>query len=154
MEIQEVFPHGRAGKTCFVAAWKPVVSALFCRQLLCQVVHVPSIMLQGLAPFRIDSVHLSLSRIFTEVGTYKELWKTIECLLKGIVAALKVVVSVSQRGECVVVPSILFDELGVLIFSWVLFCALEKHVLQKVSNAHRVFGIKGWTNVYVDGCSS
>ena len=77
---------------------------------------MPTIMLQGLVEFRVNCLHLTFSSRFAETWADEKLGKAIQSLLKSWIRAVKVVVSIRQRGVSIVHSSIILHELRVFIF--------------------------------------
>ena len=80
--------------------------------------------------------------------------EAVEGLAEGLIGNLEVVVRVREGGECVVVASIVCDELSVLVLRRVLLGAHKEHVLQEVSHAVKRFGVQGGANVDVERCAT
>jgi len=60
-----------------------------------------------------------------------------------------VIVRVRQIGVGVVVATVVGDEFTVLVLTWILLRAHEKHVFEEVCHAEEGLGIKGSADMYI-----
>lgn len=129
MKIEERLPDFRLVETLLVTAVEAVVQTVFVRKLLSQVEEVPTIVLQGLVVLWIHRIDLSVSRSLAKARADEELAQPVQSLLKGVIRALEVVVSVRQRSKGVVVASIVLDKFCIFVLFGVFLGSLEEHVL-------------------------
>lgn len=63
------------------------------------------------------------------------------------------IIGIGQRGESVIVPSVILDKLRVFVFSRILFSALKEHVLQEMGTPVVLPWIECASYMDVDCCS-
>lgn len=91
---------------------------------------------------RINSINLSVDRVFEHKRTNEEGGESVKCFFKVIVSYLKLVVCISKRGICVCFSTSISHKLTVGVLIRVLLSTHKKHVFAKVSKTIIFRGVK------------